>query len=178
MIRFTDETLKEARWALKDSPGNILDDVPEPAIEPFVVGNRYRTRGGGDATVTAAGADYIIVQYDDGTKTERKLDGTHAINGLLGSHQFPRDLIPGAIPDKPVENASSAETEAAYLKRRAERAEVAIERARAWTERTLKLQSNTEADRFFNEGLRSLAKPLGLTITPSRELMVTWEGGK
>jgi hypothetical protein len=61
---------------------------------------------------------------------------------------------------------------------RAERAEAAIERARKTIENDL---CGSECDAVsvgYRLEARRIANALGLTITPARELAVTWEGGK
>jgi hypothetical protein len=78
-------------------------DAISPTPEPFQVGKRYRTRACGIARIISVG-DRIVAQYEDGAELECKLDGTHAIDGLLGSHRFPRDLLPGAVDDELAES--------------------------------------------------------------------------
>jgi hypothetical protein len=63
-------------------------------------------------------------------------------------------------------------------KARAERAEAAIERARACIEINLQARPSDDFEKGFDVGLRLAADKLSLTITPARELTVTWEGGK
>jgi hypothetical protein len=248
-------------------------DCVSPTPEPFQVGKRYRTRACGIARIISVG-ERIVAQYEDGAELECKLDGTHAIDGLLGSHRFPRDLLPGAVddelaesplddkghqrfmagydaglkdgialerrspptPEPPAESAgemtdeyfagllhdawASARSEdegwlAAALcarellqpegaalaanqchdgygdeygnhrcrevdawKARAERAEAAIERARACIEINLQARPSDDFEKGFDVGLRLAADKLGLTITPARDLTVTWEGVK
>jgi hypothetical protein len=62
--------------------------------------------------------------------------------------------------------------------RRAERAEAAIERARVAIEATLRVEGEDDFGKGVNHCALHMASDIGLTITPARELTVTWEGGK
>jgi hypothetical protein len=58
---------------------------------------------------------------------------------------------------------------------RAERAEAAIERARAKIENVLRIPSNTDRGDGIDFALKDIAHILGFKITPVRELTVTWD---
>ena len=58
---------------------------------------------------------------------------------------------------------------------RAERAEAAIERARSCVESGLRMTALNDFQRGFDEALKTICTVAGFTITPARELTVTWE---
>jgi hypothetical protein len=219
MIRFTDETIREA-WkaychALGDVDGcfraaaAVFEAAANEQVQPI---NVVFDRGPGPEAPRfidvedALGRSISVGEWhqgDDG-KWPLRIDAAQSnTRDCVGGEEWRcgdhcaapacgPNCISRPIPDAPAESAGGCETEAAYWRRRAEtvereltvekhqreRAEAAIERARAEIEALLRAPSEHPRDEGIDEALTYIAGHLGLTITPARELTVTWEGSK
>ncbi|HMD53824.1 MAG TPA: hypothetical protein VKJ65_04660 [Phycisphaerae bacterium] len=159
-IKFSDETIKEARkaWSNNYDPNGSMGHwcaaaaVFEAAANAQVEGNN------------------TISGMTDGDLANELWNAfgiaTNDKEGWLTAAVRARELL------QPSVNGSL--TVQSEYKIRAERAEAAIERARSCVESGLRMTALNDFQRGFDEALKTICTVAGFTITPARELAVTW----
>lgn len=126
----------------------------------FEAGKTYKTRSGEEADEWLA--DALWAAY--GGERDDKA-------GLLAVARLARELLQPCNGMMQVSDDGKTVTPLCEFRARAERAEAAIEKLRAVIEITLRKTNEPET---ANLNAANVAHILGLTITPARELTVTW----